>query len=157
MPLVATYRMKVRDIMTRQPTCCIPEDAIQIAARRMVECDCGALPVVGDIDRFPIGIITDRDIVVRAVAAPETARLHVRDCMTTPAITVTEDTDVDDCITMLEQAQIRRMIVVDDSGRCTGIVAPADIASHSSKRKSGALLRGVSRPSTAVDPAFART
>ncbi|HEU4734191.1 MAG TPA: CBS domain-containing protein, partial [Kofleriaceae bacterium] len=108
------------------------------------------------IDRVPVGIITDRDIVVRAVAAPGSARLHVRDCMTTPPITVTEDVSLDDCIEMLEQAQIRRMIVVDDHGRCTGIVSQADIASHSSKRKSGELLRRVSQPSTAVVPAFAR-
>jgi CBS domain-containing protein len=113
--------------------------------------------VVGDLDRFPIGIITDRDIVVRGVAAPQGAQLRVRDCMTTPAITVTEETDLDDCIEMLERAQIRRMIVVDDRGRCTGIVAQADIASHTSKRKTGELLRSVSRPSMAGEPMFART
>ena len=77
--------------------------------------------------------------------------------MTTPAITVTEETDLDDCIEMLERAQIRRMIVVDDRGRCTGIVAQADIASHTSKRKTGELLRSVSRPSMAGEPMFART
>lgn len=149
--------MKVRDVMTRQPSCCLPEDTIETAARRMVECDCGAIPVVGDLNLFPIGIITDRDIVVRAVAARRGVQLYVRDCMTTPAITVTEDTDLTDCIELLERAQIRRMIVVDHRGFCTGIVAQADIASHTSKRKTGELLRYVSQPSVASEPAFAKT
>jgi CBS domain-containing protein len=149
--------MKVRDVMTRQPRCCIPDDTLETAARRMVECDCGALPVIGELDRIPVGIITDRDIVVRAVAAQQGTQHRVRDCMTTPAITVTEQTDLDECIELLERAQIRRMIVVDDRGRCTGIVAQADVAGHTSKRRTGELLRCVSRPSTSGDPAFARS
>ena len=148
--------MKVRDVMTRQPSCCLPGDTIEAVARRMAELDCGALPVVGDLDRFPIGIITDRDIVVRAIAAKQGPQPHVRDCMTTPAITVTEGTDLDECIELLERAQIRRMIVVDEHGRCTGIVAVADVAGHTSKRKTGKLLRYVSRSSTTGKPAFAR-
>jgi CBS domain-containing protein len=149
--------MKVRDVMTRQPRCCLPEDTIETAARLMAECDCGALPVIGNVDRLPIGMITDRDIVVRAIAARRGTQVYVRNCMTTPAITVTEETDLDDCIEMLERAQIRRMIVVDHHGGCTGIVAQADVAGHTSKRKTGELLRRISQPSAAVEPAFART
>jgi CBS domain-containing protein len=143
--------------MTRQPACCLPDDTLEAAARRMVECDCGALPVIGDLENFPVGVLTDRDIVVRGVAAAKGTQLRVRDCMTTPVITVTEGTDLDDCIELLERAQIRRMVVVDDRGRCTGIVAQADIASHASKRKAGELLRHVSQPSEAGEPAFVRS
>jgi CBS domain-containing protein len=148
--------MKVRDIMTRHPICCSPDDSLETAARRMTDGDCGGIPVLDEIERFPIGMITDRDIVVRAVATAGTTQLRVRDCMTAPAITVTEDTDLGDCISLLENAQLRRLIVVDHDGKCVGIVAQADIASHASKRKTGELLRSVSRPSAAVEPAFAR-
>lgn len=148
--------MKVRDMMTRHPICCSPDDTLETAARRMTDGDCGAIPVLDEVERFPIGMITDRDIVVRAVATAGTTDLRVRDCMTAPVITVTEDTDLGDCVELLERAQIRRVVVVDRDGRCTGIVAQADIASHASKRKTGELLRYVSRPSAAVEPAFAR-
>jgi predicted transcriptional regulator len=122
----------------------------------MADGDCGAIPVIDEVERFPIGIITDRDIVVRAVATAGTTELRVRDCMTSPAVTVTEDMDLNDCVSLLEKAQLRRLIVVDRDGRCAGIVAQADVASHASKRKTGELLRYVSRPSAAVEPAFAR-
>jgi CBS domain-containing protein len=148
--------MKARDLMTRQPICCTPNDTLELAARRMTDGDCGAIPVVDEIERFPVGIITDRDIVVRAVATAGTTQLRVRDCMTSPAITVTEDTDADDCMDLLERAQLRRLIVVDRDGRCAGIIAQADVANHASKRKAGELLREVSRPSVAIDPTFAR-
>jgi CBS domain-containing protein len=148
--------MKVRDLMTRHPICCSPDDSLETAARRMADGDCGAIPVIDEVERFPIGIITDRDIVVRAVATAGTTDLRVRDCMTAPAVTVTEDMDLNDCVSLLEQAQLRRLIVVDRDGRCSGIVAQADIASHASKRKTGELLRYVSQPSAAVEPAFAR-
>jgi len=148
--------MTVRDLMTRQQTCCSPDDNLEVAARRMADGDCGALPVVDDLEGFPMGIITDRDIVVRALATGNAAQLRVRDCMTAPAITVTEEMDLDDCVRLLERAQIRRLIVVDHDGRCTGVVAQADIASHASKRKIGELLRCVSRPSIAAEPIFAR-
>lgn len=62
-----------------------------------------------------------------------------------PVYTVTEDTDLADCIEMLEQRQIRRAVVVDSTGRCIGIIAQADIASHASKRTAGELLQYVSR------------
>lgn len=148
--------MKVLDLMTKQPICCSPNDSLELAARRMAEGDCGALPVVDEGERFPVGIITDRDIVVRAVATSGTTQLCVRDCMTAPAITVTEDMDLDDCVSLLEKAQIRRLIVVDTDGRCIGMVAQADIANHASKRTTGELLRYVSKPSVATEPAFVR-
>jgi CBS domain-containing protein len=152
--LVLVHGMNVRDVMTRQQVaCCTPEATLHTAACLMAARDCGALPVI-DLDRFPIGMITDRDIVVRGVTE-DAADMTVRDCMTAPAITIDEDTDLDDCIDLLERAQIRRIIVVDNHGKCVGIVAQADIAAHVSKRKAGELLRYLSRPSEAVEPPFA--
>jgi len=143
--------MKIRDVMTQEPTCCTPETSLEAVARLMVDCDCGAIPVVGDLaGKFPVGLITDRDIVTRVVAAGKNPfELVARDCMTAPAITVTDETDLEECIDMLELNQIRRCIVVDRDGRICGIVAQADIAAHASKRKAGEMVREVSQPTHA--------
>jgi CBS domain-containing protein len=147
--------MKVRDVMTPMPTCCEPDTALEVVARMMVQCDCGGIPVVEDLSTLhPVGMITDRDIVTRAVAAGvDPLELDARDCMTTPAFTVLEDTELDDCLEMLEQRQLRRVIVVDSDGRVSGIVASADVAIHASKREAGELLARVSErtpPSTVI-------
>ena len=143
--------MNVRDVMTKDPTCCTPDTSLEAVARLMVDVDCGAIPVVGDLaSRFPIGIITDRDVVTRVVAAGKNPlALVARDCATMPAVTVTEDTSLDDCCDLLEINQLRRVIVVDREGRVSGIVAQADIAAHASKRKAGELVRQVSHPAQA--------
>lgn len=148
--------MKARDVMTRFPATCVPDMPVAAAARLMISADCGAIPVVGEQDELPIGVITDRDIVVRAIANDLGAETPVRDCMTTPAITVTEDTSLRDCIELLEQRQIRRVLVVDVAGRCTGIIAQADVAGHASKRKAGELLQEVSKPSITSTAATVR-
>lgn len=148
--------MLVQDVMTRDPVCCTPDTSIADAARLMVDRDCGALPVVGDLTRRkPIGMITDRDIVTRAIAQDrDPMTLTVRDCMTSPAVTIVEGTSLHDCVEQLEIGQIRRVIVVDAAGSCIGVVAQADIALHASKRETGELVREVSRPGV---PAFAST
>jgi CBS domain-containing protein len=142
-----TQLMKVRDVMTPKPSCCLPETTLTAVADLMSKCDCGAIPVVGDADgQFPIGMITDRDIVTRGLAGGSNPlKLVARDCMTTPAVTITEDSDLDECLDLLEERQLRRVIVVDKKGRCSGIVAQADVAAHATKRESGKLLRKVSK------------
>jgi CBS domain-containing protein len=141
--------MKVRDVMTKSPAVCTPDMPIEAAARLMVNADCGAIPVVGEVAEIPIGMITDRDIVVRAVALGRGPETLVRECMTAPAVTVSDDMSLGDCIDMLEDRQIRRAIVIDGSGRCIGVVATADIAQHASRRKAGELLEKVTKPSIA--------
>lgn len=144
--------MRIRDVMTKDPACCIPDMAIEEVARTMAERDCGAVPVVGDfLSRIPLGIITDRDIVTRAIAkGRDPMRLVVRDCMTSPAVTVLGDIRIHECVRLLELSQIRRVIVVDRFGSCIGIVAQADIARRASKRETGDLVREVSRPWVSV-------
>jgi CBS domain-containing protein len=145
--------MRVRDVMTRNPVCCTADTALYEVARLMAHHDCGAIPVVGDLaTRMPVGIVTDRDIVTRTIAAGrDPLTLTVRDCMTSPAVTIVEDTKVHDCVELQELSQIRRVIVVDSAGACCGIVSQADIALHASKRETGDLVREVSKP---VTPAF---
>jgi CBS domain-containing protein len=132
--------------MTADPTCCTPDTSLEAIARLMVDLDCGAIPVVGDLAaRLPVGMITDRDIVIRTLAAGLNPFARaVRDCMTMPAITVIGETLLADVLEILEMNQIRRMIVVDHDGRCCGIISQADIAQCASRRTAGELVHEVS-------------
>jgi CBS domain-containing protein len=137
--------MQVREIMSENPACCRPETPLPEVARLMVEHDCGEIPVLDDEGK-PVGVITDRDITCRAVAKDQNPRdLTARDCMSNPVVTVTPDTDVDDCCKTLEENQIRRTPVVDDAGRCCGMVSQADVAQRGSKDEAAAVVREVSR------------
>lgn len=145
--------MQVKEIMTADPTCCGPETSLQEAAKMMTDEDCGCLPVV-DQDMKPLGTITDRDITCRAVAEGRNPlELNVKDCMSSPAITVSESADFDQCCQLMEDNQIRRMLVVDDSGACCGIVAQADIALQASEDVSGDLVKEVSKESASASSA----
>ncbi|MBA3458397.1 MAG: CBS domain-containing protein [Deltaproteobacteria bacterium] len=137
---------KVSEFMTKQPACVTPRTPVEQVARLMKEYDCGAIPIVGD-DTFPIGIVTDRDIVIRAIAlGKDPSSLTAGDIMTAPASTIVENASLDDCREALELAQIRRIIVVDRSGRTTGIVSQADLANHLKKKHAGEMLRAISKP-----------
>ena len=144
--------MRAGDLMSDVPVCCEPQQSLVDAARLMAEHDCGDLPVV---DSFaggrPIGMITDRDIACRAVARGRNPLdLRVEDCMSTPVITVAPDTDVTEVCRFMEERQIRRLPVVDDTGRCCGVISQADIARGAGRTLTAALLREVSRPSSSA-------
>ncbi len=107
--------MKIQEIMTPNPACCGPETNLGEVARLMVDHDCGEIPVVRN--GKPVGVITDRDIAARAVAAGRNPlEMKASDLMSSPVITVTPSTDVDDCCDTMEEHQIRRVPVVDDAG-----------------------------------------
>jgi len=131
--------------MTQNPACCTPETSLQEVAHMMLEHDCGEIPVVdSEQSRRPIGVITDRDIVCRAVAqGKNTLTLTAADCMTNPCLTVSPDNSLDECVRVLEESQIRRVPVVDAGGACCGIVAQADIA-RTAKKQVGELVQKVS-------------
>ncbi len=117
-----------RDVMTSDPTCCSPSTTLDEIARMMLQHNCGEIPIV-DGTNHPIGVITDRDIVCRVVAAGKNpTELSAGSCMTTPAIFVQANTPLDEVISTMEEHQIRRIPVVDDGGCCAGIIAQADIA-----------------------------
>ena len=139
--------MKVGEIMTEDPACCTRETSLQEVARRMVENDCGCIPVVESReDLRPVGVVTDRDICCRVVAAGKNPlELTAADCMTSPCITVTPETSVEECCQVLEENRIRRAVVVDHEGRCCGIVAQADIAGAEDD-KAAEVVRIVSEP-----------
>lgn len=138
--------MKVKDVMTSNPACCTAASPLQEAAQLMVDFDCGEIPVVEDYESsFPIGVITDRDIVCRVVAKGRNPlELTVGDCMSTPLIAMADDSALDECYRVLEENQIRRVPVVDASGSCIGIVSLADISRTVSRRDSAEVLYEIS-------------
>ena len=130
--------MQVKDVMTATPACCTAETSLQEVANLMVENDCGAIPVVDSEDsNKPIGLITDRDIVCRAVAEGlNPLDLTANDCMTSDVLTVTEQTSFEECCRLMEEKQVRRVPVVDADGALVGIVALADVAREGRKTTS---------------------
>jgi CBS domain-containing protein len=138
--------MKVQDIMTTNPACCTPNDPLERAARLMIDFDCGEIPVVDDLNACtPVGVITDRDITCRTVGKGlNPLEMKVGDCMTTPLISVSPDDSVETCCNVMEAHQIRRVPVVDDGGKCVGIVSLADIAQQAPRRESAEVLQEVS-------------
>jgi CBS domain-containing protein len=141
--------MQVKDIMTDKPTCCTSDTKLQQVAQLMCEKNCGEIPVVDSKKTMkPVGVITDRDIVCRTLATGKNPlEIIAKDCMTKPAITVRLETSVEECCQLMEQNQIRRIPVVDQSGACCGIVAQADVARCAPESETVvALLKGLSLP-----------
>ena len=138
--------MRVREIMTGSPTFCTPETILQAAAAMMCDADCGEIPVLeSERTMKPVGVITDRDIACRAVAQGKDPRQsRVSEFMTAPAVTIAPDVEAEAAVEMLQRARIRRVIVVDDKGRCVGIVSQADIARKCGTFRTGELVREVS-------------
>jgi len=142
--------MKIKDVMTTSVECVRPETTLQEAAAKMKSLNVGSLPVC-EGDR-PIGIITDRDIVVRAIAEgrdPRTTR--VPEAMTAEVVSVPETADVKEAARLMKDRQIRRIVVVDPNKRVVGIVSLGDIAvdAHDDKM-SGDVLEKVSKDAVTV-------
>ena len=139
--------MNVREVMTADPACCTADTPLPEVAKMMVECDCGAIPVVDSKDsKKPVGMITDRDITIRTVAEGKNPLdLTASDAMTENVMTVTPETSLEECCNLMEQHQIRRVAVVDKNGSCCGMIAQADIAINADGRKTAEVVQEVSR------------
>jgi CBS domain-containing protein len=136
--------MQVGDLMNPVETLS-PQATVQDAAQRMRDLDVGALPVC-DGTRL-LGMLTDRDIAIRAVAegkAPN--QVKVTDAMTPDVEWCYADADVEQAAQLMEERQIRRLPIVDRDKKLVGIVALADLARHVQKGRSGDVLQGVSQP-----------
>ena len=138
--------MQVQDIMTTNPACCEAKDSLRDAVKLMIDYDCGEIPVVDNKEKnIPIGVITDRDITCRTIGKGlNPLEMTVGDCMSTPLVSVKPEDSLDDCYRIMEENQIRRVPVLDNSGKCVGIVSLADIARNASKADSGEVLQEVS-------------
>jgi CBS domain-containing protein len=149
--------MQVKEIMSKNPVCCLPDSEVREAAEMMVEFDCGSIPVVENSETLKplLGVVTDRDIVCRLIAAgKDPLQAHVKDCMTSPAVTIHPEDSIEKCARIMEDNQIRRIPVIDDTGAVAGIVTQAHIAKNVSRSEAGEFLQSVSRKSpTASQPA----
>jgi CBS domain-containing protein len=139
--------MKVEDIMTKNPACCMTDTNLQAVARMMVDNDCGCIPVVGNTGtNIPVGVVTDRDICCRAVAEGRSPLdLTAGDIMTSDIVAIKSDSSIEDCCSLMEDRQIRRVLVVDDAGGCCGIVAQADIANNTGRETTAEVVQEVSK------------
>jgi CBS domain-containing protein len=127
--------MKAREIMTPNPACCTPETPAREVAFQMDACDCGCIPVVSDNgSRRLVGVVTDRDLTVRGLARGGGGETLVRDLMSRDVSCCTPDSDAKQVERIMAERQVRRVPVVDDDGRCTGMIAQADLARCAEQR-----------------------
>ena len=128
--------MNVSEIMTPHVTCISPDDNLLNAARWMKDADTGALPVTSP-DGEVLGMLTDRDIVVRVLAeGADLQSLHVGEVMTQNPITCRPDCPVDDAASTMRQRQIRRLIITEGHNRhVLGMLSLGDIAARAHERE----------------------
>ncbi len=133
---------KIAEVMTRGVELINPDNTIAEAAQKMADEDVGFLPV-GDNDRL-VGMITDRDIAVRAVAhGLEAKKTRVRDIMTDRVLYCFEDEEADAAAANMSKLQVRRLPVVNRDKRLVGVVSIGDIAIKHSAQKAGKALSSV--------------
>lgn len=140
---------KCSEVMTREPACCEPGDSIVRAASLMKQEDVGSLPVVDSHeDRKLIGIVTDRDLVVRVLAeGNQVDRATVRDAMSSDPSACRETDDVERAVQLMAERQVRRMPIVDGQGRLVGIIAQADVATRVNRdQQTGEMVEAISEP-----------
>ena len=136
--------MKVSKIMTRDVTLLNPNQTICVAASLMAEIDAGALPV-GENDRL-VGMITDRDIVIRAVAQGKSADTKVADVMSKEVLYCFDTDEIDDVTRNMGKARVRRLPVVNRDKRLVGIVSLGDVARNDDATNIGQTVTRVSTP-----------
>ena len=139
--------------MTPCPACCTPDDTARRAALLMSENDCGCVPVVEgrNSDRV-VGVVTDRDIALRAVARGKGPDTPVLELMTADPGCCLADADVQQIEHVMADQQVRRVVVVDAAGCCVGIVSQADLAREAdrgrevSEREVARIVERISEP-----------
>lgn len=141
--------MKVKEVMTQHPVCCHFGDMALIVAQMLRDEDVGSLPVVspGEPKRL-VGIITDRDLCCRIVAAgldPKTTSIEAY--VTRNPVTCRPEQSLDSCARLMEMHQVRRIVVVDHDARCIGILSQADLARSQDSRNVHRAVAGISKPS----------
>ena len=136
--------MQVSEAMSSDVKIANPKQTIREAAAMMAEIDAGALPV-GENDRL-VGMITDRDIAIRAVAAGKGPDTPVRDIMSKEVSYCFQDDDVDDAAEIMSDAKLRRLPVLSRAKRLVGIVSLGDIAMVDGPANAGEALCGISEP-----------
>lgn len=134
--------MKVSEVMTRAVQVANPSDTVADVARRMSEIDTGVMPIV-EGDQI-IGVITDRDIVIRVVGENRDNEIPVSDVMTGPVETCRDSDSLKDATKKMADLQMRRLVIVDDNGKLAGVLSLGDVAREHSARAVGHALEDIS-------------
>lgn len=144
--------MKLNEIMTRDVEVIHPDDTLQTAARKMRDRDIGFLPVCDD-DQL-IGVLSDRDVVVRALAdGMNSGAIVGRDLITSPAIYCFDDQSLDEAAKLMHDNQIRRLVILNrEDKRMTGVVSLGDLAVHVDDTLTGDVLQSISEPESINRP-----
>jgi len=140
---------KCKDVMTEDPVCCLPTDAVSKAAQLMKDEDVGSIPVIEDEETMKlIGIVTDRDLALQVVAPERDASTtQVEDVMTYEVITCRATDDVQKAVDAMAQHQLRRMPVIDGDHRIVGIISQADVATRVEESEEIAeMVKEISQP-----------
>jgi CBS domain-containing protein len=134
----------VRDVMTKNPRAVEPSTTLVDAARNMRDENVGPLPIVDD--GRVVGMLTDRDIVVRAIAdGRDPSSTTVGEIASRELVTVDPDQSLDEAARLMAQHQVRRLPVVEEDGRLAGIVAQADVATAGDDSLTGEVVERISQ------------
>jgi CBS domain-containing protein len=147
--------MEAHEIMTRDPACCTPDHTVRDAAQLMQDHDCGCIPVIDDA-RHLLGVVTDRDLACRCLAAGLGPETTVAEVMSVSPSCCAPDDDVQYVERIMEERQVRRVPVVDGRGVCVGMVSQADVvraadrSAQVSDREVARMVERVSAPSASA-------
>ena len=126
--------MKAKELMTPSPCTASTQDSARDVAKLMRDNDCGAIPVV-DENNAVVGMITDRDLAIRALAEGKNADSKVGELMTASPCCGSEDDSIRDIERLMTSNQVRRIPIVDAKGKCVGIISQADLARAAERDK----------------------
>jgi CBS domain-containing protein len=135
---------KVSDVMTGRPRAVTPQTPLTEVAELMDAEDVGSIPVVED-DRL-VGIVTDRDIVVRAIAKGKDPQgMPASAVFSRELVTVSPDDDLSDALELMARHQVRRLAVTGEDERLVGVVSQADVAREAKEKETGEVVQSISR------------
>jgi CBS domain-containing protein len=135
---------KIRDVMTANPRTIEPSTSVQEAAKLMRDQDVGPIPIVerGSV----VGILTDRDIVLRVVAeGKDPSSTSAGEVASRDLVTVDPEQTLDEALRLMAKHQVRRLPVSEEDGKLVGIVAQADVALQADDRSTGEVVEEISK------------
>lgn len=139
---------KCNEVMTKNPVCCLPNDAVIKAAELMKSENIGSIPVIeNEQTQKLVGIVTDRDLALKIVAEGRDAKsTNVEEVMTRKVVTCLADDDLQKALDAMAEHQLRRIPVVDNNNKILGIIAQADVATRADQpEKTAEMVKEISQ------------
>jgi CBS domain-containing protein len=139
---------KCNEVMTKNPVCCLPNDAVIKAAELMKSENIGSIPVIeNEQTQKVVGIVTDRDLALKIVAEGRDAKsTNVEAVMTRKVVTCLADDDLQKALDAMAEHQLRRIPVVDNNNKILGIIAQADVATRADQpEKTAEMVKEISQ------------